>query len=69
VGQAGSLTILIRRFSFFGILKAETTLGNLAGLFQGLCGSLKYFPKRILADDLSLSELQQVNSSHFDVLP
>ena len=39
---------------------------NLAVMFQWPCGSLQYFPEGILADDLSLSELKQVNSSHCD---
>jgi hypothetical protein len=33
------------------------------------CLSLKYFPERILANDLPLSELKQVNSPHLNVLP
>jgi hypothetical protein len=42
---------------------------NLAGVFRLACWSLKYFPERILAGDLPLSELKQVNPPHFDVLP
>jgi hypothetical protein len=33
------------------------------------CHLLKYFPERILARDLPLSKLEQVNPPHFDVLP
>lgn len=48
----------------------DTRLGKitatlLVACFQGPCRSLKDFPKRILAGDLPIGELKQVNSPHF----
>ena len=58
---------------FYGVCEGRVAMRkksrNLSGMLRLACQSLYYFPEGILAGDLALGKLEQVNPPHFNVLP
>lgn len=72
-GLRGRIVQIALDENYCGGVSSESARGKRVNLenwcvYKNLL-SFQYFPERIFADDLSLSEFKQVYSPHFDVLP